>query len=241
MPPWLLELMRRAGMAAVKPRTLPAVQAQPRAEAPNPQRVMERRGILPQMETENPTLAWTIYETISPIEYGATDILEDGSEESRTKRIARALLGMDNRPRDYARPSSEDAWRLYLGLPQIYKSFGVSEYRPSRATGTEDFYLSMEEAERILIGDIEEYYPLRIRSLVADIDSMGGRLVGNDLATFGQFAVTKGEDEQGPFISYWDRWDLDKTFEGREGRIGRPFEIYDRIYYDPKTFKPVGR
>jgi hypothetical protein len=76
------------------------------------------------------------------------------------------------------------------------------------------------------------------------------------------FKRSFGKDEKGSYMSYYDRWDIapfqrfigndftvDKNFKPMyNGRfqsdmnmdvLGKPFEIYDRIYYDPKTGKPL--
>lgn len=53
----------------------------------------------------------------------------------------------------------------------------------------------------------------------------------------GQYKLSQGRDEKGHYISYYDLWNLEGSPEGEEGRAGTPFEIYDRIYYDPVTYK----
>jgi hypothetical protein len=54
----------------------------------------------------------------------------------------------------------------------------------------------------------------------------------------GNYTWTKGEDKKGHYIAYYDKWDLDIPIE-EYGFIGKPFEIYDRIYYNPDTFEPI--
>jgi hypothetical protein len=56
------------------------------------------------------------------------------------------------------------------------------------------------------------------------------------MGVMGNYVLSKGEDEHGHYISYWDKWDLGGSVEGTSGIVGRPYEIYDRIYYDPHTF-----
>ncbi|MBP6060494.1 MAG: hypothetical protein KA515_00605 [Candidatus Pacebacteria bacterium] len=60
---------------------------------------------------------------------------------------------------------------------------------------------------------------------------------GNRYAIMGNFKLSLGKDERGNYISYYDKWDLANN--QLEGIVGKPFEIYDRIYYDPNTFEPV--
>ena len=58
----------------------------------------------------------------------------------------------------------------------------------------------------------------------------------------GRYFISKGKDEKGDYISYYDTFDEGSGPDG--GGIGemlkltKPFEIYDRIYLDPKTGKP---
>jgi hypothetical protein len=85
----------------------------------------------------------------------------------------------------------------------------------------------------------------------------------------GDFKMSKGKDEKGHYISIYDNWDLNPFKEGEGASsnaaaatlkafakmkgvdvsddteistlfgAGKPFEIYDRIYYDPKTKKVI--
>jgi len=57
-------------------------------------------------------------------------------------------------------------------------------------------------------------------------------------AIMGTFTVSKGEDDKGKYMSYYDKWDLNplklrNPFTGEQipTDIGKPFEIYDRVYY----------
>lgn len=88
-----------------------------------------------------------------------------------------------------------------------------------------------------------------IRALVDAAASSDGKVVLSDGANgvMGNFTVGLGEDERGPYVSYYDNWDLDssKALAGAPqfvqelpNKLGKPFEIYDRIYYDPETFEP---
>lgn len=59
----------------------------------------------------------------------------------------------------------------------------------------------------------------------------------------GRYYLSKGKDNKGEYISYYDIFDVGTGSDG--GGIGetlgltKPFEIYDRIYLDPKTGKPI--
>jgi hypothetical protein len=247
--------------------------------APNPGRVMEELGILPQMAATDPDLAERLYLAIEPraysnVQYSPRDSVRLGKDgraqtQSRAVRSLRAYLGLNNSPRLPASPEREDAWRLYLGLPQISQTFSVSQFRPSRASNQESVYLSMPN----FLNKVVEYGLFRevtgtgakftramdsegnstpsaaIQTLVGLIDDKKKRIILNDNANgvMGNFTVGKGQDERGHYISYYDIWDLDPPRElpgaglaNRLGdRIGKPIEIYDRIYYNPETFEPI--
>jgi hypothetical protein len=58
----------------------------------------------------------------------------------------------------------------------------------------------------------------------------------------GHYYLSRGKDSKGDYISYYDVFDADTGPDG--GGVGetlgltKPFELYDRIYLDPKTGKP---
>ena len=158
---------------------------------------------------------------------------------------------------------TDDAWRMYLGLPQRAGTFTVSEYRPSKEKGDTAYYYSVngmfdkyakDQIDWWHYGETEKAvaYPKLatkadvVRSLVHDIDRNGGRFYDEAPveAAMGNFSWSRGKDEKGDYIAYYDKWDLSPTVTpGKEfdvGKvIGKPFEIYDRVYYDPKTFEPI--
>lgn len=55
----------------------------------------------------------------------------------------------------------------------------------------------------------------------------------------GEFTISLGQDEKGHYISYYDLWNLEKSVEGEKGLLGKSFEIYDRIHYDPNTYEVI--
>jgi hypothetical protein len=136
----------------------------------------------------------------------------------------------------------EDAWRMYLGLPQQNKTFDISDYKPANSKEDKYYYK--------LSNFWEEYFASRLvfKEGAVKISDYIKKIVNNpktsdsemdDIAlVMGQYKVGSGSDEKGSYISYYDKWDLALPIE-KEGFIGKPFEIYDRIYYDAKTFEPI--
>lgn len=160
--------------------------------------------------------------------------MEKGYEETRKQKIAR-----------------EDAWRLYLGIPQIYGTFSISEYQPGKRSEQKyyfkinDFWSSLVRNypgsnKKELIREVATSWfgKLQNQKLMSDLN--GSRSIGDsgDRAVMGSYTLSRGSDERGYYISYYDKWDLKVPLEA-DGFIGKPYEIYDRLYYDPKTFEPI--
>jgi len=183
----------------------------------------------------------------------------------------------------YTIPNREDAFRLYLGMPQINNSFSVSDYRPGDSEDKSMVYLKPTYFQNPEIRQelLDNYFDKETNK--------GKRKIGNERGlsrgewkgdgtpfpdadnALGDFTFDMGEDEKGSYISIYDIWDLNpfnSTGEGsslnRTGKAllnlfnkksgkkatsesevselfgaGKPFEIYERIYFDPKTKKII--
>lgn len=90
------------------------------------------------------------------------------------------------------------------------------------------------DAVQYLVG-VAQYLETQRR----EMNFFGSSVVDEFGFVMGRFNVFVGQDARGSYISYYDRWDLKGSVEGKNGLIGTPFEIYDRIYYNPVTFEPV--
>lgn len=229
----------------------------------------------------------------------------------------------------------KDAWGLYLGLPQKYNTFEISDYKPEKSKENKYYYkinsfvdnlqekfeqnkgineISMnmnhekykkiiETAKNLKTETRKEYLRNYFRSLSpkerescpnfyllptntkeyaeelnnnfplsdyeftqcrADVfrekgewdegdekyftnlcsiikHNNGKRVIDKDgdPGIMGDYTVSAGEDEKGHYISYYDKWNLEKSLEGEEGFLGKPYEIYDRIYYDQETGEKI--
>lgn len=139
-------------------------------------------------------------------------------------------------------PGEEDSWRLYLGFPQKYNTYKISEYRPKNSKENKYYYQFADENKEFHGG-------LSKKGIIKFIlDKMGSfnNKVSSDVAqiivgsrTMLHFQWSKGEDEKGPYLAYYDIWDLDVPLEKNGGFIGKPFEIYGRIYYNKQTFEII--
>jgi len=197
----------------------------------------------------------------------------------------------DKRKGLYTIPNRDDAFRLYLGMPQINNSFSVSDYRPGDSEDKSMVYLKPTyfqnpEIRQTLLDNYFSRYD-------AGIDEKYGlgfqdkRGIGNERGirkeeykgdgtpwpnadnALGDFTFDMGEDDKGSYISIYDIWDLNPfSSEGKGSSVnragkgilevfnkmsgkeatsdsevselfgaGKPFEVYERIYFDPKTRK----
>jgi len=190
-----------------------------------------------------------LYSTIKPDNY--TD------SESVQKHIKD--FAYNNKRTEKEDPYSEDAWRMYLGLPQANNTITPSQYRPTRAKDPnskyyalpsefkQDLYKSLfapdENGKMTMISDLADLPEGKSKQwgesdMSRPNDSnFGARTRGRVL---GNFQLSKGKDEKGDYISYYDTYDLHPELPlGVKTDVlpGKNFDVYDRIYYDSNTGK----
>ena len=194
-------------------------------------------------------------ETVSdPVRKKIADNLYPVSYKGGVSRIINAVRGKKD-PRDERTGTKEDPkhmqertdlLRLHMGQDQKYNSVPKSEYKPSKAKDDDVTYYTSPSTEEIIRNNME--YLSDQKSFYTDEDSkkmctdMGGVL--------GRYTLSKGEDEKGKYISYYDKYDfnpfdynklpegLSKAYEKTLGFFGMDApEVYGRVYYDEKTGK----
>lgn len=131
----------------------------------------------------------------------------------------------------------EDAWRLYLGLPQENKTFSVSPFKPSKGKDDAPYYYSIPDFEkylipRIVLGEIRLAPHDKVQETPTHVVTKD-----YDSGVMGNYTVSKGKDELGHYISYYDKWDLAADLSSTFA--GHPYEIYGRVYYDPETLEKI--
>lgn len=180
----------------------------------NSQIASEREGVFV------PVINDILYAGINPFGYDF---------ESTLKRfIPNLFLG-----REQKTPQREDAWRLYLGKPQVNNTFSISKYSPKDSKETcysiTDFFDSY-----LAFGSPAE----QIRE-IHERSQLGADIVSGDFNVMGGYRVGISQDEEGrSFMFYYDVWDLDVPLERDRGFFGKPFTIYDQLYFNPKTYEP---
>lgn len=197
-----------------------------------------------QKNAYRPGLSEGLRRAVDPIdEYDSTGFIKNIA-----RRAIPQLLGKDLDKRD---PQLDDAWRLYLGMPQKHNSFSISDYKPSitKDKQAEPYYYKIKGWFKNFVDqsleDGQDSKAAVIKSLLDNIDSENqGRIHFDADKTMREYTMMHGKDSKGPYISVYDRWDLapalsDTKTMNLEKIVGRPFEIYDRLYYDPKTYEPI--
>lgn len=137
----------------------------------------------------------------------------------------------------------DDIWATYLGIPHSKKHHNISDrwtispssFKPSvtNKSSKDATYYSID----FLRGDpiVEDAKNLKI----------GENKLSSALNMFlGNHTIGRGYDDKGEYVSYYDKWDLNPLY-GTSGLnlpkifdfdasfgIGKPVEIYDRIYLD---------
>lgn len=199
----------------------------------SPQQQLSRYGITDEQAEGRGLLSNRLYDTIKPSTYtDSKDVWEKMKDFARGRnRFENNQViddGWGNNNTGYDDPGSEDGWRMYLGLPQKNNTFGIADYRPSRSTDPNATYYKMNPEFEEQLLDSRNYY---------DTQNYSEGIMGTPARVLGNFQVQEGRDDEGDYISYYDRYDLDPNIPVI-GKIdgskiaGKPFEIYNRIYYD---------
>lgn len=184
--------------------------------------------------------------------FGYEDISEDDITDPLNRVFNAAILNRteDNRVDNeidsefYPDQASSKAFKdrvdynnLYFGKPQKYNTKKLSEYKPKKAKDKSSIYYTSDHVKKAL--EIAASNPDRYFNETSDKENRLLPLMraGNT----NRFKLDRGKDEKGEYISYYDIWDLTPSVEGGGGEdesigLGKPFEIYDRIYL-PKDEK----
>lgn len=115
-------------------------------------------------------------------------------------------------------PRDKTAWRQ---LPRSYPGSSIQEVVTKRG-----FALKPEELQRIQPGQV---VPLMMPYEVPDT-----------VAGLGAYTASLGRDEQGPYMSVYDKWDFDSPHvnfftKGVMDRLGKAYNIYERLGISPTT------
>ena len=126
---------------------------------------------------------------------------------------------------------------LYI---DIYLSINISKYKPSKSKDKNAVYYSSSATEEMIKKKLKD--PNFLKSF-----NNKGKLVDYHTSdkyssdnVLGNFTMSKGKDDKGEYVSYYDVWDLN-PFKGNniknkiatkaQDLIGvKPAEVYGRVY-----------
>lgn len=161
------------------------------------------------------------YDTIEPSDY--TDIDNYTRWNTGEKRIS------------FSDPRSEEAWKFYLGLnkPEDLRYLRKSQYAPTINATQKNYYSVDPNLEQDIFNSYKDKVKLN-ETLQTDESEIETPLSGDDgAAALGRFGVSRGHDDKGDYVSYYDKYDL-KNFAQKRTK-GTPYSIYGRIYYPKKA------
>jgi len=147
-----------------------------------------------------------------------------------------------------------DLLSMMLLNKQQHNTIPVSKYRPTNSKDKNSIYYSSPTTEKNIRGRIasegienvlNQFTPNKsgVPTWVGYGEDGSGSRNKNVL---GNYTMQLGEDDEGKYVSYYDKWDLnpfeeknkvlDAITTGAQYAAGvKPTELYGRIYYEPKV------
>ena len=154
-----------------------------------------------------------------------------------------------------------DLYRYYGGLPLEHDVLIESQSKPAKSKDKNAKYISLNRDPSFVNEVLDNYKRVSSGKLDKGESKLGDdnwqvsgySSAGKDAHkttkqgsehhsnAIGRYTLGKGKDEKGEYISYYDKFDQGTGLGINPGELlglTKPFEIYDRIYVDPKTGKP---
>ena len=154
-----------------------------------------------------------------------------------------------------------DLYRYYGGLPLEHDVLIESQSKPAKSKDKNAKYISLNRDQSFVNEVLDNYKRVSSGKLDKGESKLGDdnwqvsgySSAGKDAHktikqgsehhsnAIGRYTLGKGKDEKGEYISYYDKFDQGTGSGINPGEflgLTKPFEIYDRIYVDPKTGKP---
>lgn len=169
------------------------------------------------------------------------DLLETGVEPFRYKIERQVLEFLPNLLKGKSDTNGrDDAWRMYLGVPQKYGTFEISNYLPPD-NFTDVYCYKIKDFWTLEKKYWEEHESASLRNLIEKAVHHNGTFTRQDdtQGIMREHTLSVGRDENGYFISYHTVWELSLPLEKEKGFFGKPFTLYDRLYFNHETFEPI--
>ena len=224
------------------------------------QQQLKETGITNNQFLQNNFIRDRIDKNLQDFEYHDNNQGGTGNPLFPIKKMKRIII--DNKPETEflnvngevvpSKYTHKDLLSLYLGKPQKYNTTSISKYIPSdsKDKGKEYFSINDQDFNDYVLKHADSHY-LQSGLKTGEIEyakDKNGNIIPNrylikDIGTgLGKFTISISNDENGKYISYYDKWDLNpykgeysaadiSNIEDLSLGIGKPFEIYNRIYY----------
>jgi hypothetical protein len=196
-----------------------------------------------------------IYNSIVPAGYPSTEILPGIYRYlTGTKRNFAENNTDTNRP---ITSKDDDAWAFFMGMPQKNNTITESKYRPQNEKNINSKYYTLKNAYKDLHDDDFETHIFNVANNLFDDEyrndinnklsqkssiirrrnsNMLGVKTNENTVTGAKSYIsplehatfTKGSDDRGNYYSIYDIYDFNIPMQES---IGKPYEIYDRVYY----------
>lgn len=193
--------------------------------------------------------------TVSDVRRRLYDNVVPFGYEDAFGRISDALIlnKKDSRIEEGGYPSTiDDYWATYLGIPEGERhsvpnkvTIGKANFQPTKGYIENGYKINNLplESQQYLIDDAQgklkafdendrPFYPLPLGIGENKVTYTPDETMDSALR---QFTLGRGYDGRGDYVSYYDKWDI-APFSNHSGDqslgIGKPFELYDRIYLD---------
>ena len=118
----------------------------------------------------------------------------------------------------------EELSHYYKGKDYDYKYLTKSIYKPIKSKNKSIDYISINN-DKFKNRIIEEWNNPKTK-FTDETNTQKKLVYKKDLDALGNFNIHKSSDERGEYISYYDLWNVNALSD----KIGKPFEVYDRIY-----------
>jgi hypothetical protein len=178
-------------------------------------------------------------------------------------QILRTAVGIEGK--DYSNESmsslarEQDAFRMYLGLPSKTGAFEQTGSNKYRIRDYGQLYPETMPSDEAVLYSNKINTAVEMDKSPVDLNKIVDLTPYADIL-MGTHNVVKGKDDKGEYLKYYDRFDFDPTkhanqfidknfnpsvakylkkatpvLDKLESAIFNPFELEDKVYYDPKT------
>jgi hypothetical protein len=216
--------------------------------AGTPEEQLRQTGITNEQLQNKSFVDEKLHRNLNPVGYGSIPRMLNRLGEAIIYNDPSRTREMSDQYAKKGRPDKQrrlDAWYLYQGYPQRFNTFSISKNKPSASENNNASYYSINNPkiqnellnlikikpkEDVLVfpdAPLEEY-----KKEAFDRDAVNNIM--------GRYKLGLGKDDKGKYISYYDNWDLAPISQNvNMDYFGKPFEIYDRIYYKDENGKAI--